>query len=300
MSLLSSVTKGRQDRPFKVVVYSSAGLGKTTFAANAPASIILDIEGGTSFVDCARTPKVESLKEVLDFLGALAVESHSYRTVAIDTLDALEPLIWKHVIANDNPKYQAKTIEDVGGGYGKGYVAAIDQWRLVLGALDALYAKGMNVVLLAHQTVKQFKSPDITIDPFDRYEMKLNKSAAALVKEWPDALLFGDYEIATAEKDGRTKGISTGKRVLHTVYCAAWDAKNRYGLPPVIELNWQAFETAARASAAVSVEKVEEEIKKVLATKDVRTVEKATEALARAGGDLQKMTKLLNWIREQN
>ena len=300
MGLLSSVTRGKQERPFKVALYSGEGLGKTTFASAAPGAVILDIEAGSSFVDCARSGKIDTLKDATDFLAALESEPHEFKTVAIDTLDALEPLIWKHVIANDNPKYQSKTIEDVGGGYGKGYVAALDIWRTILASLDRLHAKGMNVILLAHATVKPFKSPDISVDSFDRYEMKLNKSAAALIKEYPDALLFAQHEVATAEKDGRTKGVSTGRRIIQTTHSAAWDAKNRYGLPATIPLSWAEFESAARASSAQTVEAVLAEIKSVLEKKSVKTVEKSNEAIARAGDDLGKLTKLLAWIKDQN
>lgn len=297
MSILSGITKGKQEKPFRAVVYGPEGCGKSTFAASAPGSIIVDTEGGTSFLDCSRTPRAESFADVMKYLDALATESHDFKTVAVDTLDALEPLVYKAIIAEANsPKIQ--NVEDFG--YGKGYVAAADKWRLFLSVLDKIATKGVNVVLLAHSTVKNFKSPDITVEAYDRYELKLHKTASALIKEWPDFLGFAQYEVATAEKDGKNKGISTGRRIIQTTHSAAWDAKNRYGLPPTIELNWQAFETAARASAAVSVEKVKAEITAVLKKKDVRTAEKAMEALARAGEDLQKLTQLLAWTKEQN
>lgn len=297
MSILSGITKGKQDKPFRVVIYGPEGIGKSVFAASAPGSIIIDIEGGTSFIDCARTPRVESFTDCMKYVDAFGTEDHPYKTVAIDTMDALEPLVWKHTIAKaNNPKIQ--TIEDFG--YGKGYVAAADEWRVLLSALDKIASRGINVVLLAHSTVKNFKSPDVTVDAYDRFELKLYKSTAALIKEWPDFLGYAQYEVATAEKDGKTKGVSTGRRIIQTTHSAAWDAKNRYGLKAAIPLSWPEFEKAARQSATVTVEAVKADIETVLKTKDVKTVEKVTEALARAGDDLQKLTTLLNWTRGQN
>ena len=58
----------------------------------------------------------------------------------IDTLDWLEKLIWTAVAEEANKK----NIEDIG--FGKGYVAAAEEWRNLLSGLEVLRAdKGMGM-----------------------------------------------------------------------------------------------------------------------------------------------------------
>ena len=223
---LQSLTKGRLQQPVRVVLYGVEGVGKSTFGSGAPAPIYLGAEDGTAQLDVTRFPKPESLEEALDAVRTLIREEHDFRTLVVDTLDWLEPLIWQHTVEAARSK-DISTIEDFG--YGKGYVAAMDHWRRFVKALEVLRsAKQMNVVLIAHSWIKAFKNPQG--EDFDRYEMKLHAKAAGLMKEWADAVLFCDFE-TFSKTDARTKrvrGVDTGARVIHTERRAAYDAKNRY------------------------------------------------------------------------
>lgn len=243
---LSAVGTGRIMSPIKTTVYGPPGCGKTTFASGSPGAIYIPTEEGTNALDVARFPQPETFADVLDAIAELASGEHKYRTLVIDTLDALEPLIWAQVCANDPKK--AKCIEDVGGGWGKGYVAALDQWRILLSRLEGLRkAKSMNVVLIAHSQVKKFANPEGS--DFDRYDLKLaGKGASGLITEWSDVLLFATYEVevATDLKD-RTRGISTGNRIARTVHSGAFEAKNRYSLPDPMPLKWDEYRAAVKA-----------------------------------------------------
>jgi len=80
-------------------------------------------------------------------------------------------------------------------------------------------------------------SPPDMVDGFDRYELKLHKQTAPLFKEWADLLLFANYETSIIKgNDGRVKGDGGKRRVLISERAAAWDAKNRYGLPEIMPL----------------------------------------------------------------
>jgi hypothetical protein len=80
-------------------------------------------------------------------------------------------------------------------------------------------------------------SPPDTNDGFDRYELKLHKQVAPLLKEWCDLLLFCNYRVAVVEgEDGRMKGRGGKERFMHAQRSAAWDAKNRYGLPEAMPM----------------------------------------------------------------
>jgi len=244
---LDGVIRGKVKKPIRVTVYGGSGVGKTTFGANAPKPIFLGAEDGTAQLDVARFPKPETFEEVLEAVRILSTEQHDFQTLVIDSLDWIEPLIWRKVCQSDG----VELIEHVGGGYGKGYTAAIDDWRMLFAALERLQAaKGVHVVLIAHGHIKTFKNPE-TAGDYDRYQLKLNERASGLVKEWSDALLFARHEVLV-HKDGkhksaRARGVETGARILCTNERAAFDAKNRYSLPDTLPLSWPDFEAAVRA-----------------------------------------------------
>lgn len=239
---LASVVKGKRARPIRALLYGVEGIGKSTFAASAPSPIFIGAEDGTDHLDAVRFPTPGSWNEVFEALRVLATQEHPYQTLAIDTLDWLEPLAWDFICTRDG----VENIEAYG--YGKGYVAALDEWRRLLAALERLReTKGMHVVLLAHSWIKPFKNPEG--DDFDRHELKLHAKAGGLLKEWSDVVLFANYQ-TFAEKDSRTKrvkGVSTGARLIYTTRSAAFDAKNRYDLPEEMPLDWDEFYGAVQA-----------------------------------------------------
>ena len=171
-------------------------------------------------------------------------EKHDYKTVVIDSLDHLEPLIWKKVCEDNN----VKSIEQLT--YGKGYTMALDLWRDLLSGLRHLRDnQGMNVMLIAHHQIRKHADPEM--EQIDRYEIKLHAKASALVQESCDLVLFAKHKVMVKKEDTgfgntRARGISTGKRVLCTVETPAYVAKNRFGLPDEIDLSWGALTTAMK------------------------------------------------------
>lgn len=288
---LKNVKKGRLETPLCVVLYGPEGIGKSTFAANAPDPIFLGSEDGTSELDVARFPMPDSWAACIEALDELNGE-HEYKTVVIDTADWIEPLIHDHVCKEG----QKESIEDFG--YGKGYVLALEEWRLLFNKLDALrLQRGMHVIILAHSQVKAFRNP--VGDDYDRYELKLHGKAAALVKEWPKAVLFANYKTYTKEKDGRVRGVGDGSRVVYTEHRPAWDAKNRYDLPYEMPLNWDEFERSARAGSA-NVEQLMVEINKLTESAKPDVQARAKAAIERASGDARKLAQLADWLRTKN
>lgn len=237
---LSAGTKGRIEKPLRVLLYGTEGIGKSTWGAGAPKPKFLCAEAGTERLDIDRFPEPTSWDDVFDAIRALEVEPHDYKTLVVDTVDWIEPLCWRSICE----KGSKTSIEDFG--YSKGYIAALDEWRRFLAALERLRAKrNLWIVLLAHAQVKTWKNP--TGEDFDRYQLKLHEKAAGLVKEWCDAVLFVEFETLTIEKEKskRIQGVS-GARVVHTQRTAAWDAKNRHDLPEKMPLSWEDFEKAVR------------------------------------------------------
>jgi hypothetical protein len=226
----------------RVLIHGVAGVGKTTFAAQANKPVFIQTEEGLGTLSSANFPLSRTFEEVMEALAALYTEQHDFATVVIDSVDWLEPLVWAKACRDNG----WSSIEDAG--YGKGYVAALNLWRQYIDGLNALRDdRGMTVVQIAHTDIKRFDSPEH--DPYDRYVIKLHARAAALLQEHSDIVLFANYRISTVKADvGFNKKVSravgSGERVIHTVERPAFLAKNRYDLPDLLPLEWSAFAQA--------------------------------------------------------
>lgn len=250
---LSSLQRGGDARPPRLLVYGVAGVGKTKLAADAPNPVFLQTEDGLGGIDAATFGVLRSFDEVLEALASLYTEPHDFQTVVLDSLDWLEPLVWRHTCAIQPTPWA--DIEQPG--YGKGYVAALDTWRAFLDGVTGLRDdRGMGVILIAHADIKRFDSPET--EPYDRYQPKLHARAAALVQEHVDAVLFANYRISTLKADAGfgkkvVRGVSGGDRLLHTTERPAYLAKNRFGLPDTIALDWPTLATGIPFYAGTTV-----------------------------------------------
>ncbi len=231
----------------KVLVYGVEGIGKSTFGAAAPDCLILSPEDGTNKIPAFGRLSPSTWGEMIGLLEDLARDQHHYKSVAIDTLDWLEPLCWRHV-ADAAGKESIEAF-----GFGKGYTAALDAWRIFLARLQALQAKRMNVILVAHSIVKSFKNPDADVGDYDRYQLKLHDKASGLIKEWADFVLFANHELASVAVDpkkpeGPKKGVTSKKHVLYCRRTAAFDAKSRLWIDSGIQFSWSDFYAATQAA----------------------------------------------------
>jgi hypothetical protein len=82
--------------------------------------------------------------------------------------------------------------------------------------------------------------------------IKLQARASALLQEHSDVVLFANYRISVSKSDVGfnkkvTRALGSGARVMHTEERPAFLAKNRYGLPETLPLEWSEF-LAAMAS----------------------------------------------------
>lgn len=280
---LQSVTRGVREEPLRLAIHGTSGIGKTSFAACAPSPIFIDLERGSSHVDVARFPTPESWTDVLAMLRELATADHSYETVVIDTLDALEHLIWHHLL--DAAKGRWNSIEAYDGGYGRGWAAAAEQFQLLTQYLDKLQTRrGMNVILLAHSTFR--KTKNAMGDDWERFALDINEKAANILREWAEDVLFAAPEVYTdrtrESKDGKNyqaKAVSTGRRVLHTAYNAAYDAKNRHSLPETIDLSWDSFYEMVKAGDNAERATIVAEVNELLPRVSSEVAAKATAML---------------------
>ncbi len=240
MNVLNSVRSGREQRPPRIMIYGSEGVGKSTYGANAPNAIFIQTEDGLGEINCSKFPLATSLSEVIAQLTALRDEEHNFQSVVIDSIDWLERIIFDEVCR----EYGGRSIEKVDGGYGKGYTHALTHWRIIISLLDSLRDKrNMLIILVAHAKIERFEDPENAA--YDRYTPRLHKHATSLITEWVDAVLFANKRLRVSKDSDRAVatpiGADGGERILRTVGSPACVAKNRYGLPSEIPLSWQAF-----------------------------------------------------------
>lgn len=310
MSKLKGIQKKTIKAATRWLIYGAEGVGKSTLASDSDNAIFVDIEGGTNNLSVARYPMPPRNAIAYDDVKAALIDlrdsAHEYRTIVIDSIDALEPLLQRTVCKAANKA----SIEDFG--YGKGYVAAVDEWRIFINVLDALVAKGLDVILLGHSIVKNFKNP--LGEDFDRYQLRIHEKAAAQIKEWCDVVGFVRFDEGAAKLQGdksqgaRARGYDTKKREINFEYSAAWDAKSRLPLPAVIEMQilhpWQPIRDAiagsddlsfVRTQIAAELQRLGDSIessKGPILASDIA-------AQAAATNDRQVLTSMLHYLQRQ-
>lgn len=236
-TMLSRVAPVKSFRPRRILLYGVPGIGKSTFASNAPGAVFVRTEDGD--IECSAFPVATCLADVLQSLEELICGEHEFRTIVVDHLSGVEQLIWK-AVCDDTGKDNIEGIP-----YGKGYALAVDKWMLVLATLDRCVDAGLAVILIAHSSIERFNNPEG--DAYDHYAPRLHKLASAKVVEWCSEVFFANYKVFTkTETNGfnrkTTKAIGDGERIMRTSarpYCVA---KNRLpGMPEEIEFSWDSF-----------------------------------------------------------
>ena len=219
------ITRGKLTGAQKVVIYGPEGIGKSTFAAQFPVPLFIDTEGGTRELDIDRAPTPSSWTMLLDTVREFTADTMGYKTLVLDTADWAEQLCIAAVCA----RAKKSGIEDFG--YGKGYVYVQEEFGKLLNMLSELVQRDINVVLLAHAKMRTFQQPD-EMGSYDRWELKVSKNVAPIVKEWADMVLFMNYKTVVIHQEGTLKSKAQGgQRVVYTSHHPCWDAKNRHGLP---------------------------------------------------------------------
>ncbi len=235
---LDKITKGKETKPPRIMIYGAEGVGKSTFAASAPDPVFIQTEDGLSEIDTAKFPLAASYDEVVEQLEAVRDGEHEFKTLCVDSLDWLERLVWDRVCRD----WGVKSIEKADGGFGKGYGYALTYWREIVDLLNEIRSKRrMAVILVAHSKVERFEDPEHPA--YDRYQPRLHKSANALICDWADAILFATKRMRVDSQTGRAApvGADGGERIIRTNGSPAFNAKNRYSLPNEIALSWNAF-----------------------------------------------------------
>lgn len=232
---LQNLVRKKADKPPLIAIYGRGKMGKTTLASEFPDPIFIQTEDGagaielTSFTD----GPMSSYAEVDKALEELATEDHAFKTLVVDSVTQLEPLIWAETCARN----KWGSIEDPG--YGKGYLAADEIWREFLNACAWLRDnKRMCIILVGHEIVESFSDPER--EDYNRYKLRLHKRAEAFLRERVDIVGFLNQTV-TLDKgkkgDQRAVAGGSGQRQLNLAPRPTFEAGNRYGMPDKILIN---------------------------------------------------------------
>ena len=228
-----AVAGGTTRKARRVVLYGTGGIGKSTLAAQIRdveiEPLFLDLEGGTQDMDVQRVappggqwtfPLVRSALQSTELWTPK-------RAAVIDSGTKAQELAVAHLLATVKTQSNnaAHSIEDYG--YGKGYQHLFEQMCLLLADMDRLAERGVNVVLICHDSRANVPNP---MGPdYLRYEPNLyhsttgKSSVRERVKEWCDDLLFIAYDLNV--KDGKASG--SGTRAIYTQETPMFLAKCR-------------------------------------------------------------------------
>ena len=238
-----SLTKGV--KPPMILTHGESGVGKTTWASTTRNPIFGLTEDGTGVLEVDAFPLIKSADDLRSALMSLINDEHTYETFVLDSVDHMEPLIWDEVCKDEK-------VDDIGkvqGAFFEGYRLALLKWREIMDLLRILRdQKNMAIILIAHS------APARRVDPETEGAMqmapKLQKYANEYLCESMDCIFYAKHDevLKTIEQGFSTtskKPKELSRRSLQTTFTSSHRAKNRYGLPDEIAMNWAAFEEAA-------------------------------------------------------
>lgn len=237
---LNSLKKNTPKPPI-ISIYGDAGIGKSTFATQAPNPVVIRTEDGLGDLDVMAFPVATTTQEVREAITSLQTTDHEFKTLVLDSVDWLEAIIFEEVAKKAN--VAEVSLIDYGKGYGESRAIMRD---ILLSLIKLRDTKGMIIIIVAHSHIKRVEDPDLP--SYDSHDIKLHKSSAALIHEFSDIILYACFDtFIKTEKEGfkkRGRAFDTGERIVRTVGTPAYTAKNRFSLPPVLPLNWSKFMTA--------------------------------------------------------
>lgn len=236
---LSNLKSSKSNKPPICLFYAGDGDCKTSLASEFPSPIYLRTDGEEPPSDVPEMPTADITcwDDIESVIGQLLEEEHEFKTVIVDTIDGIAPFV-EAVTAQ---RIGAASVNDNSKGspaaFGNGYKESEVEWGHFMAGCEALSRAGMNVVLLGHREIRNFKSP--TTDPYDMYDVALNKRAAPVVRARCDVVAFMNRRVTLKEKE-----VSRNSKVTHaeggkeiqilTVGGAGFHAKNRFGMPDAV------------------------------------------------------------------
>jgi hypothetical protein len=240
LKLLDAVAQ----KPPRVVINGTEGWGKSSTIANIPGVGIMMAAGETGYetllsaglVPSVPATRIRTWSECLGVLDDLIADQQGLKALGVDAIGGFERMCHEHVCNRD---FNGDWSEKGFGSYQKGYDLSVGDWLQMLARLDRLWDAGLTIVLLSHCKIKTFKNP-MGAD-YDRYVADVHDKTWSVTHKWADFVGFGTFLSVieggkTGERAKKGKGIGMASRVLYTERRDSFDAKNRYGMPDMIQM----------------------------------------------------------------
>lgn len=295
------IIKGKRKKPFSVILHGEAGVGKTTWASNAPKPIFVGAEENDE-IECDRMKIPNNWDEYLEQLSWLAGNHHNYETLVLDTIDGIEKLLHAKVLASD--KKQTGSMVTAHGGFSKAYDIAMNHFIKMREMLRALRdSRQMNIIILAHsEKVKETNT--VLASTFDSFEMALHKKSQAVFVDWVSCVLFATYNVQKKE-DANTDKIfaaGDGERVVFAEKRPGFLAKNRYGLPLEMQMDfsefYQGYLDFYKVDDSRSALEIRESIFSLCGNLKPELVIKVQKSIDKAGDDIGELIRIENKVKE--
>ena len=231
-------------RPLGLVMHGPPGVGKTSlWAYHRNVAFVHDPAepGILDLLDYNQVPSPKQIEQVDTFEDLINVRVDSgIDLVVFDSLTGIEKLCFVH---HCHEYFDDDWTNKGFYSYQQGpRNAAKTDWPRFLASLDQHRANGVNVVVLAHTTIRQEPNPDGP--DYSRFVPAADKAVWEITSRWAQGTLYYNYYVEPKidPKQGMRKKVKADddRRMIYTVYSPAWEAKNRFGLESVIDASGSA------------------------------------------------------------
>ena len=155
---------------------------------------------------------------------------------------------------------------------------------------------GRPSVPLRHWVSQSRHVPNTSGGPdYDRWELKVDKKVGGVFFEAADAVLYAHRDVAVAKKDGERARAYGDKRQIGTEETTAYMAKNRFGLPAIMDLSWEVLADAIGKgnSPAMLLASIR---KRAVGLTDPKMRARLDKGLAEHGTNFAKLIEIDSWL----
>lgn len=200
----------------KVLLYGPAKIGKSTLASKLDPehTLFLACEPGLGAIEAYELP-IATWQEFRETGAELAKGEHPYRILVVDTVDELIRMCADDVLG----KLGASHASDLG--YGKGWAAIADEFRLRIARLANL---GLGVWFISHSKEVEIKT---AVGSITKSVPDIGGQARSFLIGFCDLILFATSQVSS---DGE-------HRILRTSASENWEAGGRVPLADPLPLD---------------------------------------------------------------